>query len=56
LVVGTRPNVDFEVTASDLSLVDGAAFLDQDAVFRVTVRNRGTLEATAAVRYEVTDG
>lgn len=52
--VTTQANVDLAVTAADLRL-DGPAFLGQDATFRATLRNRGTLDApaAAAVRFAV---
>lgn len=55
--VSTAPSVDFEVTAGDISLDKNPAYVGNDVSFRVTLRNRGTLESPSAnVRYFITDG
>jgi subtilase family serine protease len=54
--VATGATVDLEVTGTDLELV-GTPYLGTDVAFRVTVRNRGTLDTPATdLRLTVTDG
>ncbi|MCB1033077.1 MAG: hypothetical protein KDD47_04500, partial [Acidobacteria bacterium] len=54
--VSTVATVDLEVLDADIVL-DGGAFFDNDATFRVMLRNRGTVDSpTTQVRYRVTDG
>ena len=55
--VTTVPTIDLEVLATDIELVDGSALRGEDATFRVTLRNRGTVDTpSTAVRYALLDG
>ena len=55
--VTTLPTLDLEVVPADVELVDGAALRGEDATFRITLRNRGTVDTpSTAVRYAILDG
>lgn len=56
-VVTTAPAIDLEITNADVVLDKNPAYLGNDVNFKVTLRNRGTLESpSVAVRYSITDG
>lgn len=56
-VVTTAPSIDLEITNADVVLDKTPVYLGDDVNFKVTLRNRGTLESPGvSVRYSVTDG
>ncbi|MDX1997340.1 MAG: CARDB domain-containing protein, partial [Thermoanaerobaculia bacterium] len=57
ITVSTQPSLDLAVADAELSLEGGPALVGRDVTFRVTLRNRGTLDSPdVRVRYRVTDG
>ncbi|MDX2000453.1 MAG: CARDB domain-containing protein, partial [Thermoanaerobaculia bacterium] len=57
VTVTTQPSLDLAVVDADIELIGGPALLGRDVTFRVSLRNRGTLDSPdARVRYRVSDG
>lgn len=55
--VSTAPSVDLAVGDGDISVDRNPAYLGDDVTFRITLRNRGTVDAPPApVNYLITDG
>ena len=55
--VTTVPSLDLEIDDSDLAVAPDPAYVGQDVLFTVTIRNRGTIDSPlVGLRLRVTDG